>query len=53
MQAPFPDNMTDIAESMGVALYQRFTLNEAALFLRCQLDDLQALVKKNRLEYIW
>lgn len=52
MQSPFPDNMTDIAESMGVALYQRFTLNEAALFLRCQLDDLQALVKKNQLEYI-
>jgi len=31
----FPDNYERIANDMGIALYQRFSLNEAALFLRC------------------
>lgn len=52
MQEPFPEKMTAIAASMGIALYQRFNLNEAALFLRCSADSLQQLVNNNRLEYI-
>lgn len=52
MQQPFSNNMTDIAESMGIALYQRFSLNEAALFLRCRLIDLENMVKKKTIEYV-
>ncbi|MCU7881240.1 MAG: AlpA family transcriptional regulator [Candidatus Thiodiazotropha sp. (ex Lucinoma aequizonata)] len=37
---------------MGVALYQRFTLNEASLFLRCPASDLQNLVDKKEIQYI-
>ena len=37
---------------MGISLYQRFTLNEAALFLRCPVSELQELVKKKNIEYI-
>lgn len=52
MPKPFPDDITDIAENMGVALYQRFTRNEASLFLRCSDKDLQLLLEGNRLEYL-
>lgn len=49
---PFPDELKDIADNMGVALYQCFTLNEASLFLRCPVADLQALVKKRDIQFI-
>lgn len=52
MQAPFDDSMKDIADNMGISLYQRFTLTEAALFLRCPISDLQDLVKNKSIEYI-
>lgn len=46
------DKLNSIADSMGVALYQRFTLNEASLFLRCPLTDLEELIKKKDIQYI-
>ena len=52
MEAPFPDDLSTIADSMGIALYQRFTLNEAAMFLRCPLNDLKAIVRKKSIQYI-
>ena len=52
MQPPFDDNLKEIADSMGVALYQRLTLNEASLFLRCPVSDLQKLVDKKKIQYI-
>jgi len=52
MQPPFDDNLKEIADSMGIALYQRFTLNEASLFLRCPASDLQNLVHKKEMQYI-
>ena len=52
MEAPFQDKLTAIADSMGVALYQRFTLQEASLFLRCPLQDLEELVRKKDIQYI-
>lgn len=52
MQPPFDNNLKEIADSMGVALYQRFTLNEASLFLRCPASDLQNLVDKKEIQYI-
>jgi len=52
MKAPFDDNVKSAADGMGVALYQRFTLSEASLFLRCHIADLQHLVDESKLEYI-
>ena len=52
MQPPFDNNRKEIADSMGIALYQRFTLNEASLFLRCPTSDLQNLVDKKEIQYI-
>ena len=52
MQPPFDNNLKEIADSMGIALYQRFTLNEASLFLRCPTSDLQNLVDKKEIQYI-
>jgi predicted DNA-binding transcriptional regulator AlpA len=52
MRPPFDNNLKEIADSMGIALYQRFTLNEASLFLRCPSSDLQNLVNKKEIQYI-
>lgn len=52
MQSSFPDNYEKIANDMGIALYQRFTLNEASLFLRCPEKEIEKLVFKYELNYI-
>jgi len=52
MNAPFDESVKVAADSMGIALYQRFTFQEATLFLRCPAADLQRLVDDSRLEYI-
>lgn len=52
MQAPFNDNLKEIANSMGIALYQRFTLNEASLFLRCPESDIRQLLRQNKIDHI-
>lgn len=52
MQPPFNDDFREIAEGMGISLYQRFTLNEASLFLRCPISDLEDLVEAGEIEYI-
>ncbi len=46
------EDLKTIAENMGICLYQRFTLNEASLFLRCPEKELQDLTKKCNIEYI-
>ena len=33
----------EIADDMGIALYQKFSLNEASLFLRCPASDIISL----------
>lgn len=37
---------------MGISLYQRFTVQEASLFLRVSIDEVQKLIKQNRISYI-
>ena len=44
--------MEHIAQSMGIALYQRFTLQEASLFLRCSQDSIKKLIQTHQIEYI-
>lgn len=52
MQQPFPDNYKEIANSMGISLYQRFSSNEASLFLRCQLSDVEKLQKNGKIGFV-
>jgi hypothetical protein len=43
MDQSFPENFENIADDMGIALYQKFSLNEASLFLRCPASDIISL----------
>ena len=52
MQQPFDDSFNEIADSMGISLYQRFSVAEASLFLRCPLQELQDLITKKNIQYI-
>ena len=52
MQAPFNNNIKEIADSMGIGLYQRFFLNEASVFLHCSEADIKQFLQQDKLEYI-
>ena len=52
MQEPFDEKFKYIADSMGLSLYQRFTLNEASLFLRCPIEEVEALVAEQKIDFI-
>ena len=52
MEQPFSDQLKQLANNMGIALYQRFSQVEAALFLRCPITELQKLQTKRKIEYI-
>ena len=52
MRQPFPDMYKAIADSMGIALYQRFTSNEASLFLRCPASEVEQLQQEGKLNFI-
>jgi len=52
MEKPFTPNLCELADSMGISLYQRFTPIEASLFLRCPLIEIEKLQKKGSIEFI-
>lgn len=52
MCKPFLNTHKEIADSMGIALYQRFTLNEASLFLRCPAEKVKLWQDEGKLNYI-
>ncbi|MFK5986774.1 MAG: hypothetical protein QM479_15315 [Pseudomonadota bacterium] len=52
MKSPFNNNLKEIADSMGISLYQRFSLNEASLFLHCTEADIKNLLQQDNLQYI-
>ena len=52
MQPPFNDSLKEIADNMGIALYQRFTMNEASLFLRCPEADIRQLLRQSKIDHI-
>lgn len=52
MGQSFPENYKEIADSMGIALYQRFSIHEASLFLRCKDSDVVRLVETRELSFI-
>ncbi|MDA3969740.1 MAG: AlpA family transcriptional regulator [Desulfobulbaceae bacterium] len=49
---PFPDTMVEMANNMGISMYQRFSMNEACLFLRCSIDDLMKLTRAHKISFI-
>jgi len=52
MSKPVPEHYKEIANSMGISLYQRFSMNEASLFLRCQIEDVEKLVRDGNIGFI-
>lgn len=41
-----------IADGMGISLYQRFSVQEASLFLRISIDEVKKLIKQNHISFI-
>jgi predicted DNA-binding transcriptional regulator AlpA len=52
MSDALPKHYKEIANSMGISLYQRFSLNEASLFLRCQTQNIEKLVCDGEIGFI-
>ena len=52
MEQPFSKQICELADNMGIALFQRFSIVEASLFLRCRIEELEKLVAKRHIEYI-
>jgi len=52
MSLPFSDEIKNIGDEMGVSMYQRFTLNEASLFLHCTKQIVTGLVEQHKIHYI-
>jgi len=52
MNKPFTPNLCELADSMGISLYQRFTPTEASLFLRCPLAEITKLQVNHQIEFI-
>ncbi|MFQ3247550.1 MAG: putative DNA-binding transcriptional regulator AlpA [Arenicella sp.] len=52
MSQPFPDHYKEIADGMGVSLYQKFSLGEASLFLRCPKEQLEVCSEIGDIESI-
>jgi len=52
MSSPFNQNLKEIADSMGISLYQRFSVNASSLFLHCSESDVKELINQEELEYI-
>ncbi len=52
MNKPFTPNLCELADSMGISLYQRFTPTEASLFVRCPLAEITKLQANHQIEFI-
>lgn len=52
MEQAFSKQLCEISDNMGVGLYQRMTMLEASLFLRCPLKSIQQLITQNKIGYI-
>lgn len=52
MSQPFTPSLCELADNMGITMYQRFTPVEASLFLRCPVTEIEKLQKKREIEFI-
>jgi len=48
----FSQEVAELADAMGVALYQRFSMQEASLFLRCSVESMELLTKQGGIGYL-
>lgn len=46
------NDLAHMADSMGISLYQRFSVQEASLFLRISIDAVKKLIKQHQISYI-
>lgn len=51
-RSPFNSKLNAIADDMGVSLYQRFSAQDAGLFLRCSVPVIESLVREKRIEFL-
>jgi len=49
---PFNNKLNEIADNMGIAMYQRFSMQEAALFLRCSITVVDSIVGEQKIQYL-
>ena len=49
---PFSNKLNEIADNMGIAMYQRFSMQEAALFLRCSVTVVEGIVGEQKIQYL-
>lgn len=49
---PFNNKLNEIADNMGIALYQRFSVQEAGLFLRCSESAIADLVSQGKIKFL-
>ncbi len=52
MKTEFSENILNMADEMAIKLYDRFSMSEASLFLRCSSDELIKLTRKNKISFI-
>lgn len=52
MKSSLPEHFEAIANEMGITLFQRFSMNEAALFLRCPERVIEHFVLSGKLNCI-
>lgn len=52
MSQPFNQQICDMADSMGISLYQRFSQAEAALVLHCPVKSILQLITQNQIGFI-
>jgi len=52
MNQNLPSHYKDIADEMGISLYQRFSFNSASEFLDCSKDETQQLIQQGSIDHI-
>lgn len=52
MKTDLPENFEAIANDMGITLYQKFSMNEASLFLRCPEQEISSLIESGAINCI-
>ncbi len=52
LNTPSEKDLENIANGMGISLYQRFSVQEASLFLRINIAEVQKLIKHNKISFI-
>ncbi|CAN8141610.1 hypothetical protein THIOSC15_3080004 [uncultured Thiomicrorhabdus sp.] len=52
MSLAFTEEIKNIGDEMGISMYQRFSLNEASLFLHCTTQNVLDLAKQHKINYI-